>query len=57
MRKAPTDVVLFEALLKQSPAVADVFWTMGLQKCARFFNSHFIDDDRRIGDVIIYCKR
>lgn len=24
-------------------------------ECARFFNSHFHDDSRRVGDVVVYC--
>ncbi|CAG8746615.1 15337_t:CDS:2, partial [Dentiscutata heterogama] len=25
-------------------------------QCARFFNSHFNDDSRRQGDIIVFCK-
>ncbi|KAI8811203.1 Alg9-like mannosyltransferase family-domain-containing protein [Cladochytrium replicatum] len=59
----PSHVVLFDALL---PRVEDLrlFRTSTndqpgsfvYTECARFFNSHFHDDSRRMGDVIIFCK-
>ncbi|KAI9094833.1 Alg9-like mannosyltransferase family-domain-containing protein [Phlyctochytrium arcticum] len=47
----PTHLIVFENLIKQLPN--DTF--AQYSECSRFFNSHFIDDSRRVGDVVIYC--
>jgi len=44
-------VVLFQAL---QPVAAPILSEKGFVECARFFNSHFTDDSRRAGDVIVY---
>ncbi|KAI9486093.1 MAG: Alg9-like mannosyltransferase family-domain-containing protein [Benjaminiella poitrasii] len=46
-------VVLFESLV---PRVAAVLQEQQFVPCQRFFNSHFHDDPRRRGDVLIYCR-
>ena len=46
-------VVLFDAL---TPTLGPRLHEAGLRECARFFNSHFIDDARREGDVLVYCR-
>ena len=45
-------VVLFEALL---PVVKQWLHVHHYQECARFWNAHFMDDDRRAGHVLVYC--
>ena len=45
-------VVLFDALV---PTLRSRLADAGLAECARFFNSHFSDDARRVGDVVVYC--
>ncbi|KAI9325134.1 Alg9-like mannosyltransferase family-domain-containing protein [Obelidium mucronatum] len=49
----PSRVVLFQALLKN---IEGDLVQEGYKECARFFNSHFHDDSRRTGDVLVYCK-
>jgi phosphatidylinositol glycan class B len=45
-------LVLFENLL---PQVQDYLKEQGYTECQRFFNSHFHDDARRRGDVVVLC--
>lgn len=47
----PSHVIMFEPLVER---VAAHLGARG-RECARFFNSHFIDDDRKRGDVVVYC--
>ncbi|KAG5438596.1 hypothetical protein PCANB_002702 [Pneumocystis canis] len=49
----PSHFVFFENLL---PIVDSHISIVGYRECARFFNSHFSDDWRRKGHVIVYCK-
>jgi phosphatidylinositol glycan class B len=51
----PSHVVLFEALLDHE-GVATLLTQRHYVECARFFNSHFHDDARRHGDILVYCK-
>ncbi|XJO72856.1 hypothetical protein BDV3_003923 [Batrachochytrium dendrobatidis] len=37
--------------------VSSVLQGSGYSICARFFNSHFHDDPKRTGDVIVLCRR
>lgn len=46
-------MILFDALV---PTLHARLEADGLHECARFFNSHFIDDARRAGDVVVYCR-
>ncbi|RKP23280.1 Alg9-like mannosyltransferase family-domain-containing protein [Syncephalis pseudoplumigaleata] len=48
----PSHLLLFDALL---PAVNETLGAHGYHECSRFFNSFFHDDERRIGDVLVYC--
>ncbi|RKP10000.1 Alg9-like mannosyltransferase family-domain-containing protein [Thamnocephalis sphaerospora] len=48
----PSHLVMFDAL---RPTVEDMLEKRGYHECARFFNSFFNDDSRRVGDVIVYC--
>lgn len=45
-------LVLFDNLL---PQVQDLLSEQGYKECKRFFNSHFHDDFRRRGDVVVLC--
>ncbi|KAF8425651.1 Alg9-like mannosyltransferase family-domain-containing protein [Tirmania nivea] len=50
----PERLVMFEVLEK----VLREYWggdDSRYRSCARFFNSHFHDDKRRKGDVVVYC--
>lgn len=49
----PTHLVIFEAL---EPVMEEYLKESPYQECERFFNSYFHWDDRREGDVIVYCK-
>ncbi|KAI8846600.1 Alg9-like mannosyltransferase family-domain-containing protein [Chytridium lagenaria] len=51
--KWPSHVVFFEALKKD---LVGIFDGSNYKECARFFNSHFIDDKRRVGHVVVYCR-
>ncbi|CAB5179365.1 unnamed protein product [Rhizophagus irregularis] len=53
LRKWPNYLIMFEALL---PDLNLFLEKLDYRECARFFNSHFIDDWRRRGDVIAFCK-
>ncbi|KAI9330015.1 Alg9-like mannosyltransferase family-domain-containing protein [Zopfochytrium polystomum] len=48
----PSHVVLFEALLND---VAPLFEGSGYAQCLSLFNSHFHDDWRRKGNVVVFC--
>jgi phosphatidylinositol glycan class B len=47
----PTHLVLFDQL-----KIDDYLKEMGYIECKRFFNSHFHDDARRKGDVLVMCQ-
>lgn len=61
MRGWPDRLILFESLLdthsKSNPSVSvsQVLEEKGYSECKRFFNSHFHDDTRRRGDVLVFC--
>ncbi|KAG0360127.1 glycosylphosphatidylinositol anchor biosynthesis [Podila minutissima] len=46
-------LLLFDVLV---PTLKPWLTSNGYNECARFFNSHFHDDSRRRGDVVVYCK-
>ncbi|KAG1051005.1 hypothetical protein G6F43_006764 [Rhizopus delemar] len=48
-----THLVIFDNLL---PRLYRDLQYYGYQECQRFFNSHFHDDSRRKGDVVILCR-
>lgn len=51
-RTWPQNLVFFEALEDElSGALRDTRY----KECWRGFNSHFHDDSRRVGDVIVWC--
>jgi phosphatidylinositol glycan class B len=45
-------LVLFDSLV---PHLDGYLEAQGFKECQRFFNSHFHDDARRRGDVLVYC--
>ncbi|CAO3613618.1 unnamed protein product, partial [Mucor fragilis] len=47
-----THLLLFDNLV---PEIRDVLDAQGYRECRRFFNSHFHDDRRRRGDVVVFC--
>lgn len=49
----PSHLVFFEDL---EPFISDYLKDSAYTECARFFNSYFHWDERRRGDVIVYCK-
>ncbi len=49
----PTHLVVFQDL---EPFISQYLKDSPYQECARFFNTYFHWDDRRRGDVIVYCK-
>ncbi|ODQ80606.1 glycosyltransferase family 22 protein [Babjeviella inositovora NRRL Y-12698] len=49
----PTHLVFFENL---EPIMKPYLEGSGYQECERFFNTWFHWDNRRSGDVIVYCK-
>ncbi|KAI8605845.1 Alg9-like mannosyltransferase family-domain-containing protein [Dissophora ornata] len=49
-------LVLFEDLIRSWSDMPRWLETRGYRECARFFNSHFHDDSRRRGDVVVYCN-
>ncbi|KAI9495468.1 Alg9-like mannosyltransferase family-domain-containing protein [Zychaea mexicana] len=57
-RQWPTHLVFFENLLEMDDGknAKQVLVDSGYYECARFFNSHFHDDWRRRGDVLVYCR-
>ncbi|KAI9259445.1 Alg9-like mannosyltransferase family-domain-containing protein [Phascolomyces articulosus] len=53
----PSHLVLFENLLEmEDTKIEQLLTNDGYHECARFFNSHFHDDWRRQGDVLVYCR-
>ncbi|KAI8987324.1 Alg9-like mannosyltransferase family-domain-containing protein, partial [Mycotypha africana] len=52
----PTYLILFDALLTNNSEL-EIYLKQqqGYKECQRFFNSHFHDDPRRRGDVIVFC--
>ncbi|KAI8926169.1 Alg9-like mannosyltransferase family-domain-containing protein [Entophlyctis helioformis] len=40
-----------------TPLLSDVFQGSNYRECARFFNSHFHDDSKRNGDIVVYCRQ
>ncbi|KAK3818018.1 MAG: Alg9-like mannosyltransferase family-domain-containing protein [Linnemannia elongata] len=48
-------LVFFEDLINTRPDMRVWLASQGYHECARFFNSHFHDDSRRRGDVLVYC--
>lgn len=49
----PTHLVVFQDL---EPFISEYLKDSPYVQCERFFNSYFHWDDRRRGDVIVYCK-
>ncbi|KTW32122.1 uncharacterized protein T551_00804 [Pneumocystis jirovecii RU7] len=49
----PSHFVFFENFIS---IIGNYITVVGYRECVRFFNSHFNDDWRRRGDVIVYCK-
>jgi phosphatidylinositol glycan class B len=49
----PSHIVLFDNL---KPALDEALGQNNYKECLRFFNSHWHDDERRRGDVLVYCK-
>ena len=47
----PSHLITFQAL-----ALDATFKQKGYKICDRFFNTHWIDDPRRVGDVLVWCK-
>ncbi|CAO0799928.1 unnamed protein product [Mucor circinelloides] len=47
-----THLLLFDNLI---PEIRDYLNDQGYRECRRFFNSHFHDDRRRRGDVVVFC--
>jgi phosphatidylinositol glycan class B len=52
-RKWPQNVVFFEQL---EPVINEVLGRSRYRECWRGFNTHFHDDSRRVGDVIVWCR-
>ncbi|KAF7727346.1 glycosylphosphatidylinositol anchor biosynthesis [Apophysomyces ossiformis] len=55
MARWPSHFIMFDHLLSNG-TVADALQKKGFQECRRFFNSHFHDDTRRRGDVVVLCR-
>jgi len=53
LHKWPNYLIMFEALLTD---LNHFLKELDYRECERFFNSHFIDDWRRRGDVIVFCR-
>lgn len=55
----PSHIVLFDALFRQHAGVEQYLAERGYKEAWRSWNSHFQDDARREGDVIVlqYQKR
>jgi phosphatidylinositol glycan class B len=54
LRKWPMYVVFFEQL---EPTMQTVLEGSMYEECRRFWNSHWHDDGRRKGDVVVYCLK
>lgn len=50
----PSHLAIFESLEKKSPEVIEHLVELGYTRGKTFFNSHFHDDWRRQGDVVVY---
>lgn len=48
----PSHLVLYDCMVKQ---IRQQLIELGYVECARFFNTHFSGDSRRIGDVVVFC--
>ncbi|KXT06907.1 hypothetical protein AC578_7152 [Pseudocercospora eumusae] len=53
-RQWPHYLVLFEQLI---PTLQPLLAETRYKECRRFFNTHWHDDHRRKGDVVVYCMR
>lgn len=51
-RAWPMSLVFFEQL---EPVLKDVLKGTKYRECGREWNSHFHDDWRRVGDVVVWC--
>lgn len=51
-RQWPQNLVFFEALESE---LSEVLAGTRYKECWRGFNSHFHDDSRRVGDVVVWC--
>ena len=51
-RPWPQYLVFFEQL---EPVLKSVASDVRYKECRRFFNTHFHDDGRRKGDVVVWC--
>lgn len=54
LREWPQYLVFFEQL---EPTMKAVLADSRYKECRRFFNTHWIDDWRRKGDVVVWCQR
>jgi phosphatidylinositol glycan class B len=52
-RKWPQNVVFFEQL---EPVIKEVLGRSAYRECWKGFNTHFHDDSRRVGDVVVWCR-
>jgi len=51
----PERLAVFEALVKEDGGRS--LWDGRYEECWRGFNTHWHDDDRRKGDVVVFCLR
>lgn len=56
LTRSISHVVLFQHLLGQ-PKVQETLNSSSYRECWRTFNSHWNPDERRKGDVIVYCRK
>ncbi|KAF2160349.1 glycosyltransferase family 22 protein [Zasmidium cellare ATCC 36951] len=54
LREWPQYLVFFEQL---EPSLKAILANTRYKECRRFFNTHWIDDWRRKGDVVVWCQR
>ncbi|KAI5360098.1 Putative GPI mannosyltransferase [Septoria linicola] len=54
LRHWPHYLVAFEQL---QPTLAQILQGSRYRECKRFFNTHWHDDNRRHGDVVVWCMR
>ena len=52
-RDWPSHIIAFDALTN---TVEPVFQEHGYRQCKRYFNSHWHEDKRRRGDVVVWCQ-
>jgi hypothetical protein len=50
--KHPEIIIMFEELIERR-GVRNFFQSLGYRQVESFFNSHFIDDDRKSGNVLL----